>query len=128
MIDYIFDKNENILHVKAKGEIDFPNYIKGLRKLTTDTQLPGRLKILEDMRELITQPDVNSIRNLSEGLNVVTDRFTRIRHALVIDDPLYTAFALIVKARLKHESYTMNIFSTKEAAYNWLKDDPGFDI
>lgn len=128
MLDYNFDKCENILHVKAIGEIDFPNYINGLKKLTTDSELPGKIKILEDMRELITNPDVKVIGYMSEGLNSVSSRFTRVRHALIIDNPAYTAFALILKARLNHESYTMNIFSTREAAYNWLKDDPGFDI
>lgn len=128
MFDYNFDKREKILHVKAIGEIDFPNYITGLHKLTNDSKLPGKLKILEDMRELITHPDVRVISDMSEGLNTATSRFTRIRHALVMDNPAYTAFALILKARLNHESYTMNVFSTTEAAYNWLKDDPGFDI
>jgi hypothetical protein len=126
MVEHVFDKDENILHMKVSGDKEFSYYLNGIKRLYANPQLPKNLAILQDARELRIQLNHKNIHHVHERLNSVSSRFTKIRHALVIEDPMHTALAFLLKELLKDQHYAFNVFSTKEAAYKWLKDDPGF--
>lgn len=122
MISYEFNKSEKILEVKFSGSIsidDMNGYILSLRN---DLSLPSRLRILSDATEAkfaekISKNDLISFLNENKK---TLEQKDYVYDAFVISGTFETALGMIYKNLNNMKNYSFNIFSTREAAYNWL--------
>lgn len=123
MINYEFDSQQEILHVEFTGEItveELNDYIISIRE---NKELPDNLKILSDAskgkfakkigrRELLTF--------LEENKKSLLHRDT-ISDAFVLSSSFEMALGMLYRAYNDIENYQFNVFSSKEAAFKWLK-------
>ena len=120
MIEYKFNKTEEILHITVSGTFGIEHMFKEIDSFANDNSLPRELKILEDARNLKVTFTEEEIQLLIERLKSHLFKFKSIRHALVHLDPVNTAFAMMVSERLSSNNYLLKVFSDEEYALHWL--------
>ena len=116
-----FDENENILYTKVTGIAHLEDMLKGLEKLAEDKILPRTLKIVEDARVAKVTFSENDLHLLVEKIEIAADNFKLIRHAVIHSDPMNTALTILVGNLVKRENYHLKVFSTLEAAREWVR-------
>ena len=126
MISRDFNLRDNILEVTYLGEITIKQFIEYGNAIMKDKKLPRNLKILTDARN--TTFDISYFKKenqlkLKEGMEKYLKHFTFISVALIHSTPKETAISEIFKDNFKFDNYTQKVFSTKEAALNWLKNN-----
>ncbi len=121
MIEYKFNKTEEILHITVSGTFGIEHMFKEIDSFANDNSLPRELKILEDARNLNVTFTEEEIQLLIERLKSHLFKFKSIRHALVHLDPVNTAFAMMVSERLSSDKYLLKVFSDEEYALHWLR-------
>lgn len=110
MVDCRFNEEERILYIKASGEIRYNYFTEGLEFLRNDKSLPKRFSILEDASEVSINLPETKLKAIAACLNEISENFENIRHALVIKDPLTTAFAFILKELINSDRYSFRVF------------------
>lgn len=124
MIKYKFNTENKILETKVTGEVspnDFSEYIISLSK---DKTLPKVLKIFTDASERrfpknVKPEDLLKIAEANLKSLAVRDM---ICDAFVLSSSFETALGFLYKDFSEAENYFFNIFSTKEAAFDWLNN------
>jgi len=89
----------------------------------TKNNFPKVLKIITDaseskLPESIKTDDILKIVKVNE-LHLAQREL--LCHALIVSSPKETAFGHLYMESSKRDNYFFNVFSTKEAALNWLK-------
>jgi len=121
MIDSAFNSETGLLETKLYGSItksEVIEYISTLRDPEND--YPGRLKIITDA----TEAEMGFSREeLGEVLKTVDDHpgmYDSVTDAMIMSNPRATALSMILELFTKKSPYRMKIFSTREAALEWL--------
>ena len=120
MIEFNFNKSEQILYVECSGKIEIDDMFQYVKKLGNDDTLPRKLLILEDARKSDVQFTEKQIPELITKLEVILPKYKTISHAVIHSDPLNTAYAIILENKVEKENYRLNVFSTVQAAKKWL--------
>ncbi len=123
MINYHFDKEDNILKVNFEGEVSVQDIIDHILWLRNNKELPQRLKILSVTTEAKRSEKVGRTELLTflEENKISLAQREFIYDAFVISGPFETALGMLYKELNKIKNYKFNVFSSKEAAINWLK-------
>lgn len=122
MITTHYNNSTKILEVTFTGDItvqEMKNYIVSLRE---NKDLPSKLRILSDaskakFAERVSKNDL--IDFLNENKKTLS-RMEYVYDAYVITGTFETALGVLYKTLNTIKNYSFNVFSTKEAAYNWL--------
>ncbi len=124
MITYKFNTKIGILETTVIGEVspkDFSNYIISLSE---DKSLPKILKIFTDASKGRFSKNINS-----EDLSIIVEANNKslavrekICTAFILSSSFETALGYLYKKVSNAKNYYFNIFSTKEAALNWLNN------
>ena len=120
MIEFNFNKSEQILYVECSGEIEIDDMFKYVKKLGNDDTLPRKLLILEDAKKSYVQFTEKQLPELITKLEVILPKYKTIRHAVIHSEPLNTAYAIILDNKVEKENYRLKVFSTVQAARKWL--------
>jgi len=115
-----FDPIDGILQTFSSGVTTLEHMLKGIDSLGSNRELPRHLKILEDGRGAHTTFPSKDISILVDRLELALADYLSICHAVVHDDPKNTALAFLINSHMKNEKYTLEVFSTMEAARLWL--------
>lgn len=115
-----FDPADGILYTRSAGVADLEAMLQGLNSIASNTLLPRNLRILEDGIGAMVNFPASEIPVLVSALEQVLVEYASIRHAVVHSDPTNTAFAILIDHQMKNEKYVLNVFSTFEAARNWV--------
>lgn len=123
MINCDFDSNEGLLFVEFTGEItveELTNYIISVRE---NTELPQRLKILSDASKgkFAKRIGRKELLNFLEENRVTLSQKEAIYDAFVLSSTFEMALGMLYREFNKIENYKFNVFSTLEAAKDWLK-------
>ena len=123
MINYHFDKENNILTVKFEGEITIEDMYKHILDLRENKTLPQRLKILSVTTDAKWSEKVGRKELLSflEENKISLAQREFIYDAYVISGTFETALGILYKELNKTGNHKFEVFSTKSAAINWLK-------
>lgn len=123
MIKIVEDSKGVVIMVKSAPVVSFQDMLDGLNFLKTNEELPREIRIVEDAIGSQADFTILELQTLTEKLDEVSERYRKIKHAVVHDDPLNTAFALIIQRRKLSSNYQLNVFSTLEQAYKWIDFD-----
>jgi hypothetical protein len=115
-----FDPNDGILYTRSADNTNLDDMLRGIGGLMSNSALPRNLRILEDGRGIHITFPVKDIAVLVDRLSSALDEYSSIRHAVIHDDPINTAFAVLIGLQVKHEKYELKVFSTYAAARNWV--------
>ncbi|MBN2669535.1 MAG: hypothetical protein JXR60_09930 [Bacteroidales bacterium] len=113
---------EHYLEVKLKGEVTFQDYVSLMSKVKFDEHLPKHLRVLgiDDGVSLKFGPSDALL--LSKMRDETVSKFLSVKHAFLVEDPLNTALAVLTTSAMKSENYHVEIFSSRIAAEQWLKE------
>ncbi|NPA45570.1 MAG: hypothetical protein GXO49_08550 [Chlorobi bacterium] len=122
MISYKFNNKTGIVEVVIKGENKISDFIEYLISLCKDEGLPDILKIYSNgtngyFAKGVKPDDMYKIYDTTKEL---LKKHKKVYTAFVISTSLETAMAELYKEFSDAENYMFEIFSTKEAAIDWL--------
>jgi len=120
MLKKLFDKSGLLLFVKNNSDVKLEDLLNSSDYLINDKTLPRDLRIIEDARSSKVKFSFTDLNILIEKTHEVSIQYTRIRHAVIHDSPKNTALALLFQRKNTSKNYYLGVFSTEEAALNWL--------
>jgi len=122
MIDFSFNEEENILHVKRIGEIHTQDILDVIDSVNNSFKNTKYLYILQDTTESSMKYNMNDLNLMIEKFQEKLNNYNIVKIANYTTDPLETATALIFEehanriSKLHHKT-----FSTIEYAKHWLQ-------
>jgi hypothetical protein len=123
MIKPINDANGTIIYVKQEGIVHIENMMLGISFLRDNKFLPKNLRILEDSTNVEITFTIKDVKLLVEALNEATQSFNSVKHAVILNSPKNTVFAMILTSKKLMKNYELNVFSSVSAALSWLGSD-----
>ena len=116
-----FDKDTGILRSCFEGNVTLEEIIEYIDATRKNISYPRRLKILTeaDNAEFDFNPD--DLLAIVEANNKSIEKYEYIIDAIIVSDSKATALSMLYQEFSKNKKYRFNIFSTKEAASEWLK-------
>jgi len=120
-IENIFYKEDGILYLKTKGVININYYLKYIDYLSISDFLPRNLKILEDSRDVTINLNKIDLDLIIDKLEIVSYNYVSIRHALVQNIPLNTAYGTYISNKVNNNIYYLKLFSTVVTATEWVR-------
>lgn len=120
MITRKFDKEKKILIVKYIGKITINEILNYITSVADDKTLPRDLKIIEYTDDIEYDFDVNEISEITNELRKQIKKFDSVKMCIIHTKPLPTAYSVIYIRESTIKDYTIKLFSTKEAAMQWL--------
>jgi len=122
MINKIFDKKGLILCVTSNPVIKLENMINGLDYLLKDKSLPRDLRIIENAYDVEMAYDIEETQIIVEKMHLVAQEYNSIRHAVIHNTPISTAYAMVLEQQKNIDSYLLGIFTTENIALKWVND------
>lgn len=113
--------DDGIIHAKTQGTVDF-NYLKSrIENVLSENNLPQKILILEEANGVLAEFSPQEIEELTVLMKKLASRFSSIHHAVIHDNPLNTAFTMLLSDLVSTTNYHLSPFSTVAAAKAWLK-------
>ena len=122
MIITQFNHNTNILIVNFEGDVALIDIIKYIKANAENNSYPRKLKILSDATKSNTNLKYEDLSIIAEENSEAFKKFDYVIDAIVLNDPIETALAMLYKETSKNNKYKFKIFSTREAAMRWLEN------
>jgi len=122
MISFNYNKAIGVLETKIEGDTSINDIIKYIIDVREHEMLSGKIKIFTDASngkfvEKVRQNEL--IKFLEENKKTLAQK-EFIYDAFVVSGSFETALGLLYQELIEVPNYKFKIFSTKEAAINWL--------
>ena len=124
MITYKFNKETGTLETTFIGEVNVKDITEYILAVSKNKTLPRKLKILSDATK-----GKFSIGVLPKDMAKLVDANKKslaqrefIYDAFIVSGTFEMALGMLYKSISKTKNYRFNVFSTKEAALEWLKN------
>lgn len=119
--NYCLNNQLDIVEVNEENEINFSTIKEGYHKLTSSPNLPKQLHLLVDARANGLKINVNEIPEIVHIAGKVVKYFEVCKEAILLKQPKDTALATLLSIGLQQLNYQFKVFSTREAAIDWLQ-------
>ncbi len=120
MIEKLSDKFGVYLNVTNISVTTLNDMYNGVEFIHNDNSLPRDLRIYEDSRGVKATFNLKDLDQLIKKILEISKSYKSIKHAVVHNKSLYVAFGLFAEKLTSGKIYTMRVFSTPEAAWDWL--------
>ncbi|MHB1147140.1 MAG: hypothetical protein ACYC01_06020 [Lutibacter sp.] len=117
-----FNHRTAILESKLEGKLTIKELIENSHAIKENESYPRFLKILIDSKKAIANFSSNDLSLLAEEHHKVVEKYDYIVTAIILDTPKETAFAMLFQNLIKNDRSKFQLFSTREAAINWLNN------
>jgi len=123
MITSRIDYDTGILYVDFKGEITLEDLLEHVTIKERRSHYPKKLKILTNATtaEFFLQP--RDLVAVKEEMSRTLKKYKVIYDAFVVNHTKSTALSVFYMELATLDNYHFKVFSTKEAAENWLKSN-----
>ena len=123
MIKYEFNKLTGIVETTFEEEVSIKDVIEYILSLREDKTLPKKLKIFTDASKGKFTEDVTpkDLEKLIEENAISLSQRDFIYDAFVVSSSFEMALSMLYQELIEIQNYKVGVFSTKEAALNWLK-------
>lgn len=118
--NYIILQDFNLLIECHAGNLDLKSYIDFVKRTTLDPLFSKNMNYFIDLCNVVVTASLDDIRlynNFTEE-NFQSDRKRRV--ALLTNSPNQMVFATLFKNSNTQKLKEIEIFSTKESAFNWI--------
>ncbi|MBC35760.1 MAG: hypothetical protein CL663_06955 [Bacteroidetes bacterium] len=123
MKSYSLNEKDQILVVTATETLNIKDIIDHYLMLSRSQDYPKDFKCLIDCRNATFEMDHTKLNFTTNSVNLALQNFDRINEAILVEKPFETVIAnLFEELNGPLENYTFQVFSTEEAALNWLKN------
>lgn len=123
MIKLINDNDSVLVYARQEGSVSIDQMLDGLRFMAENTSLPRQLRIIEDSRKAKVTFSHNDIEQLVNAINELMIHYEGVRHAVVLDSPINTVFAMLFNTKRLSVAYRLEVFASVEAALAWLNSN-----
>ena len=120
MVEATFNKKKGILESMFIGDVTIKEIIDYIISIKNNKAYPRTLKVLTDARKSSMNFTISDLSLLVEENNKLLEKYDFIIDAIIIDSPKETALSILYKEFAEASNYKFNIFSTREAAIQWL--------
>ena len=117
------DSKGSYFYRKLKPEISFSDMLDTLNYFKDCSNLPSNLRILEDSRDVKVAFSIKEIPDIMKDAIEIMKSYDLVKHAIVYNSALYTAYGLLAEKFVSNERYFLKVFSSMEAAKDWLEID-----
>ena len=123
MLEFNFNEEKQLLVDTATGIIGLNDIISHYEKLPEYQCKTRRLKVLIDVRKSQFELELPELSRTTETVRSALHHFETIDEAILVDEPTATAVTVIFQNYNSNlERYQFKIFSTREAAEDWLSE------
>jgi hypothetical protein len=125
MINCNFDSTEGLLLVEFTGEITVEELTTYIISVRENKELPQKLKILSDASngKFAKRIGRKELLNFLEENRITLAKKEAIYDAFVLSSTFEMALGMLYKEFNRIKNYKFNVFSTKEAALEWLNKE-----
>jgi hypothetical protein len=120
MIEIRTDDKGLLLFAKDDAIVSLKDMLYGLDYLEMNDSLPRNLRLLEDSTNVTVTFVVNDLDKILKRIHEVSEKYESIRHAVLHDSPVNTAYAFMMEKYIRDNRYKLKVFSTMSAAMAWL--------
>ncbi len=119
-----FEKREDrigpYLYCVDGDRVSFESMSAAISYIGEDASLPRELRILEIALDTKATFNIYDVKVLFRKMNETALKYTFIKHAVVHNSQINTAYALFVESFNRHSCYELRVFSSVKAAEKWL--------
>lgn len=123
MILTTYDSKNQIISSKYSGNISLDEISDHFHQLGRTINLPDYLYYYEDHTEAKYTFKAGDVKKIVRLLNICIKRFECIKVAIIQSKPRETAYSILALQYLDFTNINASVFSTTEAANNWLKTE-----
>ncbi len=120
VIKDFFDSTRKILFVTISGITSIEDLNQWITSITPDKAPEKYLKMITDARGAIYNFKAEDSKAIDKPLEELCRKYTWIKAAVIHKNPKETALSMVLRNRLEIKNYSQVIFSTMEAAENWI--------
>ncbi len=121
MVTASFDYEKGILKSTFEGVVSLKEIIDYINATKDNTTYPRVLKILTDATKAEMNFNPEDLPLIVEANYKSIEKYDYIIDAIVLDAPKETALSLLYQKLAETKKYKFQIFSTQNAALNWLE-------
>lgn len=115
-----FNAKTAILETEFKGEVTLLEVVNYIIRTKENKMYPRTLKIFTDSSQAIFNFSIQDLNTIMEENLKSLMNYDCIIDAIIVDNPKNTVLTMLYAELTKTNKYKFKIFSTKEAALNWL--------
>lgn len=117
-------KDTGIYEIQQNGKIKLDTIRLHYQEIMAIETVSHHFKILIDCSAALFDMDINDIERITAYVKHALSRCQKISEAIVVNQPYETAVTtLYLSAHADIPHYNFQVFSTKEAAVDWLLRD-----
>ena len=120
MIIANFNSVNGILYTTITGPTTIDDLNDWLKGINSNNVQESCLKLITDARNASYNFTADDSKPNDKILKDLCARYTWIKAAVIHKNPKETALSMVMKTRVGIPNYTQMIFSTLEAAENWI--------
>lgn len=115
-----FNHQKGILDSQFIDDVTLKEIVDYIIATKNNTTYPRNLKILTDATRALMKLVPDDLKVIVSENNKSIEKYNYIIDAIVIDKPKETAISLLYQEMAKNSKYRFQVFSTREAAIEWL--------
>ena len=120
MVHFEFDSKLQVLNCRMTDAICLDDIIDFIETIIRVDDLPFNLKMVINMLNARVDFDIEDFQKIIDANNKLFEKYESVRHAIIINSPKDTAFALYYKEINIKDNYFFKVFSTTKAAQEWI--------
>ena len=122
MVTSEFNHKTGILESKFCGEVYLKEILDYIISTKENSSFPRLLKIITNACNANFSFEVDDLEKIIAENEKSLEKYDYIFDAIIVDNPKNTVLSMLYRELEKNHKYKFYIFSTKEAALNWLED------
>lgn len=120
MISEIFNPSNGFLESTWEGDVSLEEIIEYIRRTKANTEYPRRLKILSLAEKAVYSLTIADMVKISAENELSVEKYDLIIDAFVVAKAVESALTTMYKNVSSVQNYYFHVFSSREAAKNWL--------
>ncbi|MDP3443153.1 MAG: hypothetical protein Q8T08_09880 [Ignavibacteria bacterium] len=117
------DSKGSYFYRRSKPVVTLNDMIETIEYFENGLNLPQNIRILEDTRDVSLKFSIQEIPAIIKKASKVAEKYQLVKHAIIYNSPVYTAYGLLAENLLSNKSYFIKAFSSEKAARDWLEID-----
>ena len=117
-----FNNQTRILESKFIGKVDLKEVLDYIIATKNNQEYPRNLKIITDASQAIFDFSFTDLQSIVTENEKSLEQYDSITDAIIVSDPNATALSILYQELEKNKKYRFNIFSTKNASFEWLNE------
>jgi len=122
MIKYNYNQEKGYIEANFSDKVNQGEIVNYINSLMKENHLPENLRGIIDAREASFNIHPADLYNIITENVKMFSRFNFLKVAIIINNPVDTALAMIFTRLIQLERYHFKVFNTDEAAERWINE------